>query len=292
MKPSGIKPATFRFVAQHLKTTVPPRSPYHENKSNFTDTPILTLGHSFLTSKESSTWRVPSFSTFLIPNGWMFHSLFTGLVLFISCINFYPSNTFRHATETRHTYVAEGSRLSYSETLLHAQDMQTRTHACATWRIQCNIRLYTECVRVRRHSESHAHNYSLQHFPSITLQLDIFRGTRPIWEVLMVCSFALTWLWFTRALETFAKLLKKKWILASLCLSVCASVRVEQLGSQWTDFHEIWYPSIIRKSVEKIQVSLKSDKNNSYKWAWRPIHIFYHISLNSSWNEKCFRKQL
>ena len=40
------------------------------------------------------------------------------------------------------------------------------------------------------------------------------------------------------------------------------SVRMEQLGSHWTDFHEIWYLIIFRKTVEKIQVSLKSDKNN------------------------------
>ena len=39
------------------------------------------------------------------------------------------------------------------------------------------------------------------------------------------------------------------------------SVRMEQLGTHWTDFHEILYLSITRKSVEKIQVSLKSDKN-------------------------------
>jgi len=31
----------------------------------------------------------------------------------------------------------------------------------------------------------------------------------------------------------------------------------------------------------KIQVSLKLDKNNVY-FTWRPIYIFYHISLNSS----------
>ena len=43
----------------------------------------------------------------------------------------------------------------------------------------------------------------------------------------------------------------------------CLSVRTEQLGSHWTDFHEIWHLSIFRKSVEIIQVSLKSDKNNS-----------------------------
>jgi hypothetical protein len=41
----------------------------------------------------------------------------------------------------------------------------------------------------------------------------------------------------------------------------CPSVRVEQLGSHWTDFDETWY---FRKSVEKIKVLLKSDKNNGY----------------------------
>jgi hypothetical protein len=37
----------------------------------------------------------------------------------------------------------------------------------------------------------------------------------------------------------------------------CLSVRMEQLSSHWTDFHEIWYLGIFRKPVEKIQVSLK-----------------------------------
>jgi hypothetical protein len=38
---------------------------------------------------------------------------------------------------------------------------------------------------------------------------------------------------------------------------------MEQPGSHWTDFHKIWY-LIFWKSVEKIQVSLKSGKNNVY----------------------------
>jgi hypothetical protein len=50
----------------------------------------------------------------------------------------------------------------------------------------------------------------------------------------------------------------------SVVISVCPSVRIEQLGSHWTEFHEIWYLSIFRKSVEKIQVSLKSNKNKRY----------------------------
>jgi hypothetical protein len=41
-------------------------------------------------------------------------------------------------------------------------------------------------------------------------------------------------------------------------LYVCLSVRVEQLGSHWTDFYEIVCFSVFRKSDNKIQVSLKS----------------------------------
>jgi hypothetical protein len=47
-------------------------------------------------------------------------------------------------------------------------------------------------------------------------------------------------------------------------MSICMSVRMEQLGSHWMDFHEIWYLTIFRKSVEKVSVLLKSDKNNGY----------------------------
>jgi hypothetical protein len=39
-------------------------------------------------------------------------------------------------------------------------------------------------------------------------------------------------------------------------------VRVEQLRCHWKFFHEILYLRTSLKSVEKIQVSLKSDKNN------------------------------
>jgi len=39
--------------------------------------------------------------------------------------------------------------------------------------------------------------------------------------------------------------------------------------------------SIFRKSMEKIQVSFKSDKNNLY-FAYGPIYIFDNISFSSS----------
>jgi hypothetical protein len=46
---------------------------------------------------------------------------------------------------------------------------------------------------------------------------------------------------------------------------VCRCVLMEQLGSHWTDFHEILISEDFpEKSVQKIQVSLKSDNNNGY----------------------------
>ena len=60
---------------------------------------------------------------------------------------------------------------------------------------------------------------------------------------------------------------------------VCPSIRMEELGSHCTDFHKIWYLSIIQKIFLKIRVSLKSDKNSGH-FTCRPIHISY-ISLSS-----------
>jgi len=78
-------------------------------------------------------------------------------------------------------------------------------------------------------------------------------------------------------LSTFEKFRKAA---VNFIMYVCLSVRTEQLGSHWTDFHEISYLSIFRKSVGTIQLLVKSDKNNGY-FTWRPIHIFDEISLSS-----------
>ena len=50
-------------------------------------------------------------------------------------------------------------------------------------------------------------------------------------------------------LGAFVKLRKAT---ISFVMSVCPSVRVEQLGSHWTEFHEIIYLSIFWKSAEEI----------------------------------------
>jgi hypothetical protein len=79
-------------------------------------------------------------------------------------------------------------------------------------------------------------------------------------------------------LVAFAKFRKAT---SSFVVSVLPSVRREQLCSHWTNLHEIRYLMIFIKSVEKIQVSLKSDKNNG-NLTRRPLDIFDHMSPNSS----------
>ena len=59
----------------------------------------------------------------------------------------------------------------------------------------------------------------------------------------------------------FAKLRKA---IVNVFMSVRLSLRMEQLGSHWTDFDEIWCLRLFRKSVETTQVLLKSENNNGY----------------------------
>ena len=66
-----------------------------------------------------------------------------------------------------------------------------------------------------------------------------------------------------------------------LLASSCLSVRMEQLGYHRKDYHETGYLCIFRKSVTKIQLSLKPDRENGY-FTWRPIYTDDHISLSSS----------
>jgi hypothetical protein len=55
---------------------------------------------------------------------------------------------------------------------------------------------------------------------------------------------------------------------------------MEELDSHWKDIDEIWYMSIVRKSVEKIKFLLQYDQNNGH-WTWIPTYIYNNIVLNS-----------
>jgi len=70
---------------------------------------------------------------------------------------------------------------------------------------------------------------------------------------------------------------KDDYYLRHVCSSVCM-----ELGSHWTDFRKICYMCIFRKSVEKIQVSWKSKRNNGY-FTRRSICIFDCAHLFLEW---------
>jgi hypothetical protein len=69
------------------------------------------------------------------------------------------------------------------------------------------------------------------------------------------------------------KIAKSDYHLRHFCPSVCPSLRNRRLPMD--GFSLIWYLNIFRKSVHKIQVSLKSDKHNGYI-TWTPIYAYEH----------------
>ena len=53
---------------------------------------------------------------------------------------------------------------------------------------------------------------------------------------------------------------------------------MEHFGSLWTNFHAVCCLRIFLKSVEKMQVFLKSDKNNKF-FIWRPMYLhIWHLA--------------
>ena len=67
----------------------------------------------------------------------------------------------------------------------------------------------------------------------------------------------------------------------SFVMSIRPSVRTEQLVSHWTDFRWNWYLRIFLKTVEKIRVSLKSDKNKRYFIVIQHAVRMHHIVISS-----------
>jgi len=73
-------------------------------------------------------------------------------------------------------------------------------------------------------------------------------------------------------LGAFAKLRRAT---ISFVMSICPSAS-KQLGYHRTDFHEIRYLRIRRKTVQKIQVSLEPDKNKGY-FTWEPHSLVFSL---------------
>jgi len=76
-------------------------------------------------------------------------------------------------------------------------------------------------------------------------------------------------------------------LLASLFLAVCPSVRMEQLGSQWTDFREILYLRIF--FFENLSRKFKSDYNITGMTNLK--YTYDNTPPNSLYNEKGLRQK-
>jgi len=88
-----------------------------------------------------------------------------------------------------------------------------------------------------------------------------------VWTQQILSSYIVTW-----ASLAPSQNCKSGEQLRHVCSSVRLSVHMEQLGSHWKNFHEISYLTIFRKSVQKVQISLKSYNNNGY-FTWRPMYF-------------------
>lgn len=113
-----------------------------------------------------------------------------------------------------------------------------------------------------------------------------WHGLQSTWLLRIYARVQGTWPpYFYKFLSAFAKLQK-----ALSCLSVRPPIRMSSAPTAtiFTKFY-IWELFKIENLSRKIQLSLKYDKNNWYS-TWRPTYI-YNISLNSCWNEECFRRK-
>jgi hypothetical protein len=77
----------------------------------------------------------------------------------------------------------------------------------------------------------------------------------------------------------------------SFVMSVFCYIFMEQIGFHLAVFMKSDTWAFLKKSVQKIQISLKSDENNEH-FTWRPLNTFDHISLNFSYKEKYLRQIL
>jgi len=102
------------------------------------------------------------------------------------------------------------------------------------------------------------------HFSKHDLHDNLYNGYR--WCSLWSTNWNFTYYIYTtiRPQAVYRRIHKIVRATISWIMSVRPSVLMEFFSSHWKDFHKIWYLRILCKSVEQIQISLKSEKNNGY----------------------------
>jgi hypothetical protein len=136
-------------------------------------------------------------------------------------------------------------------------------------------------LHTHTHTHMRARTHTRTHNPCHLIDFFIFDCNLTCFSFNFECNFK-----FLLSLLSYWGAFAKLWRATT---GFVMSVRMKQLGYHWTDFHRIWYLRMPRKTVDRVKVSLKSDKNNVRELCMNTI---IHISLNSSEKEKCFRPKV
>jgi len=82
-------------------------------------------------------------------------------------------------------------------------------------------------------------------------------------------------------------------IVREASISFVTSVRLpaRKIGSHWKDFREIWYLNIFRKSVKKLQFSLKYGKSNGEQYTFFIISQSVLVRMRNVSDKNCRKNQ-
>ena len=118
----------------------------------------------------------------------------------------------------------------------------TATFACKTFNATFNVRQHNAYVPVLT-SLNRTESFPLTHLTGVAILIaqDENNTALTVHSVFTLCENYYEILIRRLILSAFAKLWKTTMKLSHICPSVRPSVRMEQLGSHWTNFHEIWY---------------------------------------------------
>ena len=104
------------------------------------------------------------------------------------------------------------------------------------------------CIHRERDLRTHFSHCVGHQFSAWGITVHFFRE-------LLMCRIAV------RRISHYKLLIWKCFVILGAFASIYIPLRMYGRGSHWPDFHAIWYWGLLRKSVEKFQVWLKSDNN-------------------------------